>query len=152
MDLSKLTLGDKIIGGTAIGMIITLLFFPWHNIDFGFVSETRSGVQSPNSFWGILALLLTIAVLAVTFVRKATDTELPDAPQPWGMLTFFGTIGVAAMVLIKLISETDYLGFGAWLAILLAGGMVYGGFLGKDETDGASSPAAGGDGGNATPF
>ena len=35
MDFSKLTLGDKILGGTAIALVIDLLFFPWHSIDTG---------------------------------------------------------------------------------------------------------------------
>lgn len=154
MDLSKLTLGDKIIGGTAIGMIITLIFFPWHSVDLGaFGDYTRSGIESPNGFWGILALLVSIALLAVVIVRRLTDTELPAAPQPWGKLTFFGTIAVAVLVVFKLILETDALGFGAWLAVLLAAGMVYGGYLGRDEADTAPVSGQGlGDGGSATPF
>ena len=59
-----------------------------------------------------------------------------------GELTFYATIGVLVILLLKLIIETDYLGFGAYLAILLAGGMVYGAFLGKDEADDALPPAA----------
>ena len=150
MDLTKLTLSDKIVGGTAIAMILNLVLFPWHNIDFGFgASVTRTGLQSPNSLWGMLALLVSIALVAVIVVRKLTTTQLPDVPQPWGKLTFFATIAVAAFVFIKLIAEFDFLGFGAWLAVLLAGGMVYGGFLGKDEADDAAT--ATGQGGGATP-
>jgi hypothetical protein len=150
MDLSKLTLSDKIIGGTAIAMIINLVILPWHRISFFGVTETRSGIQSPNAFWGVLALLISLALVAVIVVRKLSAVELPAVPQPWGMLTFFATIAVAAFVGIKLISETDFLGFGAWLAVLLAGGMVYGGFLGKDEADDATT--ATGQGGGSTPF
>ncbi|MCB1031912.1 MAG: hypothetical protein KDA95_11275 [Acidimicrobiales bacterium] len=151
MDLSKLTLSDKIIGGTAIAMVINLLFLPWHKVSMFGISETRSGVQSPNSFWGLLALLLALALIAVIIVRKVTDVELPEVPLPWGQLTFFATIAVGALVLIKLISETDFLGFGAYLAVLLGGGMIYGGFLGKDDADSSTSLGSG-SGAPPTPF
>lgn len=151
MDLSKLTLGDKIIGGTAIVLIIDLLFLPWHSVKVGAgafsVDYTRTAIQSPGSFWGLIALLLTIAVLAVVIVRKLTTTQLPDAPRPWGELTFYATIAVLVLLLLKLVLKTDYLGFGSYFGILLAAGMVYGGFLGRTDADARSTG-----GGSSTPF
>ena len=151
MDFSKLTLGDKILGGTAIALVIDLVFLPWHSIDYIYGSINRTGIESPHGIWGFLALLVLFAIIGTTIVRRLTDTELPETPRPMGELTFFATIGVLVILLFKLILETDALGFGAYLAILLAGGMVYGAFLGKDETD--EHPSVGsGDGGAPTPF
>ena len=130
MDLDKLTLSDKIIAGTGIVLIIDLLFLPWHSVDIGFASFTRSGVESPNSFWGVLALLLTIAVVAVTLLRVfKPDTKLPDLPVSWDRAIFFGAAAVLVLLLLKLFLEMDSLGFGAWLGILLAAGLTYGGYL-----------------------
>lgn len=133
MDLSKLTLADKIIGATGILLLIDLLFLPWHDIDFGIASATRTGLESPNSFWGILAFLLTIAVLAALAITRFSSTKLPDLPVPLHRAIFFATVAVLVLLLIKLISETDYLGFGAWLGLLLAAGLTYGGFLKNQE-------------------
>ena len=130
MDLDKLTLSDKIIAGTGIVLIIDLLFLPWHSIDLGITTFTRSGVESPNSFWGVLALLLTIAVVAVTLLRVLKpETSLPDLPVSWDRAIFFAAAATLVLLLLKLVMEMDALGFGAWLGILLAAGMAYGGYL-----------------------
>jgi hypothetical protein len=146
VDLNKLTMGDKIVAGTGIGLFISLLFFPWHNIDFGFgASFSRSGVQSPNAIWGWLALLLAIALAGSILAEKLGGVSLPDLPVPWHDARFYGAIAVIALLLLKLLLEFDFLGFGAWLSILLGAGMAYGGFLIKQEgpaSTGAAPPSA----------
>lgn len=140
MDLNKLTVSDKIIGGTGIVLVITLLALLWHSVDTGFGDFTFTAIEERNAFLGILALLLAIAVTAATLVRAlAPDTKLPDLPLTWDKAIFFGTVGVAALVLIKLLAETDFLGFGAWLSVLLAAGMVYGGYLKFQADKGAAT-------------
>jgi len=146
VDLNKLTLGDKIVAGTGLVLIISLLFFPWHSVSFeGFeglgIEETytRTAVQSPNGFFGILALLLTIAIVGVVLAQKLGNVELPDLPIPWNDAKFFATIAVLVLLLLKLIVETSGLGWGCYLAILLTAGMVYGGFLIKQDANSAPS-------------
>lgn len=128
MDLNKLNLGDKIVAGTGIVLLISLLFFPWHDISFFGFSETRSAIQSPNGFWGIIALLLTIVVAGSVIASKLFDVALPDLPIPWPDAHFFGSIAVLAVLVLKLVLETEFLGWGAWLSLLLAAGMAFGGF------------------------
>lgn len=143
MDLTKLSLSDKIIGGAGIVLIIDLLFLPWHSIDLGPFggSVTRTAVEDPNPFWAILALLLAIAVVAVVAVRAfKPETKLPDLPVSWNQAIFFATAAIAVLLLLKLLIETSELGFGAFLGILLAGGMAYGGFL-KFQDDKKAAPA-----------
>jgi hypothetical protein len=130
MDLDKLTLSDKIIAGTGIVLIIDLLFLPWHSIDVGPFSASFTAIEERNAFLGVLALLLTIVIVAATLVRVfKPETKLPDLPVSWDRAIFFGTVAVLALLLLKLVLETDFLGFGAWLGILLAAGMAYGGYL-----------------------
>jgi hypothetical protein len=150
VDLNKLTLGDKIVAGTGLVLIISLLFFPWHSYSapgvefagesFGGGSWSASAIESPNGFWGILAMLLTIAIVGVVLATKLGDVQLPELPIPWNDAKFYATIAVLVLLLLKLVIETDVLGWGCYLAILLAAGMVYGGFLIKQ--DASSAPSA----------
>ena len=144
MDLSKMRTPDWILGGCALVLIIDLLFFPWHKVDldlgpFGGGSISRSAVESPNAFWGWLALLVALAVLVVVIIRRLTTAKLPELPISWTDATFYGAIAALALVLLKLIIETDSLGFGSYFAILLAAGMVYGGFAAKQADSAAPS-------------
>lgn len=140
MDLSKLTMGEKVVLGAGVVLLIDLLFLPWHNIDLGFVSVSRSAIESPNAFWGILAMLVTLAMVVVVVVSRFTTAKLPDLPVPWPQAMFIAGIVVAALLLLKLVVETDFLGFGAWLGVLLGGAMAYGGFLMRQEAAGAAPP------------
>ncbi|MDZ7679587.1 MAG: hypothetical protein U5K29_13685 [Acidimicrobiales bacterium] len=139
VDLNKLTMGDKIVGGTGIVLIIGLLFFPWHSVSAGPFSESFSALSTNNTFWAIIALLLTIAVVGVVLAEKLGNVDLPDLPIPWNDAKFYATIAVLALLLLKLITDTDFLGWGAWVNIILAAGMTYGGFLIKQEGASAGS-------------
>jgi hypothetical protein len=141
VDFSKMRVPDWILGGCALVLLIDLLFFPWHSVDLGpFGDYTRSGLESPNAFWGILAFIVALAVLAVVIVGRLTTAKLPEIPISWADATFYAAIATLVLLLIKLIAETDSLGFGAWLGILLAAGMVYGGFATKQAD--ASTPTS----------
>lgn len=141
MDFSKMRTPDWIMGGCGLVLIIDLLFFPWHKIDFGSFgggSVNRSAVESPNSGWGWLALLLTIAIVAVVVLRRLTTVQLPEIPVPYQDAAFFASIAVAAILLLKLVIETDFLGFGSYFGIILAGGMTYGAFAAR-QLDGSAA-------------
>jgi hypothetical protein len=148
VDLSKMRTPDWILGGCALVLIIDLLFLPWHKYDFdlgdlgpllggGSHSVKRTAIQSPDSFWGILALLLAIAVLAVVLIRRLSTAKLPELPISWTDATFYATIATLALLLLKLIIDTDNLGFGSYLGILLAAGAVYGAFATKQADQAA---------------
>jgi predicted membrane channel-forming protein YqfA (hemolysin III family) len=114
------------------------MFFPWHHISISFgglgsVSESYSALSTTNTFWAFLALLLTIAIVGVVIATRFTSAKIPDLPVPLNQAVFYASLAVLALLLIKLVSETDYLGFGAYLGILLAAGQAYGGFLKSKE-------------------
>lgn len=140
MDFGKLTQGEKIVLVAGGVLLIDLLFLPWYDIDLGLVSVSRSAIESPEAFWGVLAALVTAAMVAAVVVTRFTTATMPPLPVPLGQAMFVGGVTVAVLLLLKLLLETDFLGVGAWLGILLAGAVVYGGFLMRAESQGASPP------------
>ena len=151
MDFDKLSLGDRIAGGCGIVLFIGLLFLPWHSVDLGpFGSETWNALSGTNELWGFLALLLTVLVVAAIIITRLTSVELPELPISWNQAIFYDTIAVLVVLLLKLLLETDFLGWGAWVNLILAAGMTYGGFLIFQDKE--SAAAAGGGGSDPQPF
>ena len=134
MDLSRLSQGERIVLVAGVLLIIDLLFLPWHSIDLGGaakdlgVDTTQSGVQAPNGFYGVLALILTLVMVVQIVLDKLTAVALPNPPVPWAQVHMIAGILVAVMLVIKLIAETDFLGFGAYLGVILGLAVAYGGY------------------------
>ncbi len=144
MDLNKLTLGDKIVGGAGILLLLFMLVLDWHRAcastgipgggEFCVGIGPMSGDGEAIGILGILAFVVALAVVIATLVRKLTSTDLPDLPVSWGEAIFYGSVAVLALLVLKLLFKFDYIGFGAYLMILAAAGMAYGGFLVRGET------------------
>ncbi len=135
MDLKKLSLGARVMSIASVLLLFDLLFLPWHRISLGILgSVSRSAVQSPNGFLGILAALVTAAIVARIVVSEFTTVELPTLPVSWQRADLLAGATVAALVALKLVLETSFLSIGAWLAIPLAGALLYGGYLRSRET------------------
>ena len=132
MDLSRLTQGERIVLIAGVLLILDLLFAPWHKIDLGAtipgVDLSRSGVQSPHSGYGVIALLLTIVMVAQIVAAKIMSASLPDPPVPWSRVHLVAGVAVATMLLLKLVVETDFLGFGAYVGVALGLAVAYGAF------------------------
>jgi hypothetical protein len=137
MDLSRLTQGERIVLLAGVVLIVDLLFLPWHSIDLGVeipgLDTTRSGVQSPNGGYGVLALLLTIIMVAQIIAAKLAGANLPDPPVPWSQVHVIAGSTVAILLIIKLVRETDSLGFGAYLGVLLGIVLAYGAYAFRRE-------------------
>lgn len=141
MDFDKLTKGDKIVLGAGLLLVIDLLFLPWHKIALGgLLNVTRTGVQSPNSFYGVLALLLALVMVAQVVVSRLTSAQLPEMPLPWSRVHLIAGVAAFALLLIKLLVETNSLGFGSFLGLILAAALAFGGYVMTQE---ARRPAGG---------
>ena len=134
MDFNKLTKGDKIVMAAGLLLILDLLLFPWHKISMsGLLSVNRTGVQSPNAFYGVLALLLALVMVVQVGLSKLTTVALPEIPVPWAQVHLIASIATFALRLLKLVVETSFLGFGAFLGLVAAAALVFGGFTISQE-------------------
>lgn len=143
MDLDKLTLGEKIVLGAGAVLAIDLVALPWFDVSVGAgpysVSITRTAIESPKGFLGLLALLGVLAMIGQIVAAKFTSAKLPEVPMSWGKVHMIAGFVVLGLLVVKLVTDMDYLGFGAYLAILLAGAVAFGGFtISKDEPDTAA--------------
>ena len=135
MDLSKLSRGDRIVVVTGALLVIDLLFLPWHSIAVPFLgSVNRSGISSPNAFLGFLAALVAAAMVAQIIVSKFTSAKVPDLPVPWPRAHMLGGLVVVGLLLLKLVLQTSFLSFGAYLGILFAAALAFGGYTVDQES------------------
>lgn len=127
VDLDRLSTGEKTVAGSGIVLVVDLVFLPWQSIDLGISTLTRSAVESPNAVLGVLAVVLAVAAVAVTLLGPGeSESTRPDEPRRREGAAFLAAAGVLALLLAKLVAETESLGVGAWLGVLLATGMVAG--------------------------
>lgn len=144
--MSRVTTGDKLVVGAGVLLLIDLLFLPWHQV----FSFSVTATEAPGGWWGTLAALLTLGIVVATVVRRLTSVALPSLPRPIGEVNLGANAAVLAILILKLGLDLDYLGFGAYLGILLAGAMTAGAVLGREETD--EPPPVGSGGRTPQPF
>jgi hypothetical protein len=136
MDLSRLSRGDRIVVIAGALVVIDLLFLPWISISVPVIGTVVSytGISAPNGFLGFLAALAAAAMVAQILVSKFTTAKLPDLPVPWPRAHMLGGLVVLALLLLKLLLHTTLLGFGAYLGILFAAGLAFGGYTVDQES------------------
>ncbi|MDQ1517191.1 MAG: hypothetical protein QOE80_3021 [Actinomycetota bacterium] len=138
MDLKKLSLGQRIMSIAGVLLLLDVLILPWHRISIGAgvfgINVNRTGVQSPNGFFGLLIALVALAVVVRIGLSEFTSVELPALPVTWERADLIAGAAAAALVLLKLVLETSYLSIGAWLAVPLAGALAYGGYVRSQES------------------
>jgi hypothetical protein len=153
-DVSKMTTAAKIILGSGIVYLINL-FLPWQKVCVG--GGSYAGVTIPsicpsiNGTKGIgwVNLILVIVIIAMEImVIMGLDANLPmEAKQR--QVTGSGLVGLLLILtLLKvLLIDNDFLSWPAWLGIVLAAIMGYGGFMRFQESQsagGATPPSEGG--------
>ena len=123
MDISKLTLSDKIIAGSGILLFIAS-FLTWFSAsssvsgggdltDLGIDPADFSGsLGSVNGWdvgflWAGLPALLGLIAAAAVLLPKLSEVKLPELPIPWGQ-AFLGAGALAALlVILKLLIGED---------------------------------------------
>lgn len=144
MDISELTLGEKLVGGGAIVLLISL-FLPW----YGFSSSSIGGSFSQNislmsGSGGIAFLVLAACVVAVGAIvlRMLNIVDISDQGVPEATVVL-GAAGIGALLVIwKFLSmpsggysSGDFgsagygRGYGAYVAIVATVALVAGALM-----------------------
>jgi len=127
----KMSIGEKIIL-IAGPLLLIDSFLPWYDVDLGpFGSVTRSGWESPGALWSILAMLCGVVAAGLVAVTRFTAVKLPALPEGVSMARVYAGLGVAALlfVIVKWVNESDFLGFGFYLGVVLAIALAAGGVM-----------------------
>ena len=121
-------------------LLILLIFAPWHQFGSGPYGISSSALQAPNALLGIVALLTVVISLLISFAQVLGSDKLPESPQgkSWEEVVFIVNAILLASLLLKLILETSWLGWGAWGCIIAGAVHFYGAYIGKKS--GSTSP------------
>ena len=140
MDLSKLSRGDRIVVIAGALVVIDLLFLPWISVSVPFIGTVSyTGISAPNGFLGFLAALGAASMVAQVIVSRFTSATVPELPVPWPRAHMIGGLAVAGLLLLKLLLQTSFLGFGAYVGILVAAGLAFGGYTVNQESSRAGT-------------
>lgn len=107
MDLSKLSLGEKLV---AVGGIILFIgvFLPWYS-----VSSAYGGGSASTSLWttsqgiGILILLACIVGVGILVLRMFEVLDLNDQGVPESLVVLIAAAVAGVFVVIRVISIPD---------------------------------------------
>lgn len=121
-DMSKLSTASKILLGAGILYLIDL-FLPWQSLDLG----PLIGDVSENGIAGIgfLNLLLVIGLIAWEGMAIAgVDIKAPRALVSAGLAG-----GIVVFTILKIIVDNDFIAIFAWIGLILALAIGYGGWM-----------------------
>ena len=133
MYLGRLSDGEKIVVWAGAALLVDLFFFPWHKYPStllllgGGAGPTRTAIQTPNSLQGTIAFLVAVAMVAQVVMSRASASQRPNPT----LVKLQPVAGMAVLALLawKLAIDTAYLSVGAYLGLLLAAGVAYGGLV-----------------------
>jgi len=129
MDLSKLKLGQKIVLGAGILLIINL-FLPWWRVDFGF------GSASANAFDAFLAWFgsfLAIAAAVIIALKVFTSVKVNAGPLKAEHLAFALAALGFLFILIELFVDNEFMFVGIWIGLVASAVLAVGAFLAMKE-------------------
>ncbi len=122
MDLSKLTLGSKLVLGLGVVMLIDS-FLHWQQVSLGPISV---GVSMWHGL-GVLVGLLLLAILVWEGAQVA-GIKIAIGPLSSSMVTSALAALLVLFTLIKVLSN-DYVAVWAWIGLVLAAGIAVGAWL-----------------------
>jgi hypothetical protein len=138
-DMSKMSMGSKILLGSGV-LLLILSFFAWQEVcvaDLICVSENMW--SGSGSVFGLLGGLALVALIVWEGLQVA-GTDI-DTGQPASKISAYLGFAAAGLVILKFIfAVTNEPAFGAFIGLILALGVAYGAWMRFQEP--AAMPAA----------
>lgn len=126
MDLSKLKLGQKIVLGAGILLIINL-FLPWYRVSaFGF-SASANAFDSGFLAW--FGSICGIAAAVIIALKVFANMKINAGPLKAEHIALVLAALSLLFIFLRLVTETDALFVGVWIGLIAAIGLAYGCFL-----------------------
>jgi hypothetical protein len=122
MDLSKLTIGSKVVLGGGVLLLIDS-FLHWQEVSFGPVS---AGVSMWHG-WGVLVGLLLLVIL-VWEAAQIAGIKIALGPLSPSMVTAALSALLLLFALIKVLTNS-YVATWAWIGLVLSAGIATGAWL-----------------------
>ena len=134
MDFQKLDRHFQLMLPTGPILLIFLIFAPWHQFGSG-PYGSASALQAPNALLGVVALLAVVVSSLISFSQVLGSDKLPESPQgkSWEEVVFIVNAILFGSLILKLILETSWLGWGAWGCIIAGAIHFYGAYIGKQS-------------------
>jgi hypothetical protein len=122
MDLSRLTLGSKLVIGLGVLLLIDS-FLHWQEVSFG-------GFSAGVSMWhgvGIIIGLLLLAILALE-VAQIANANIALGPLSRSMVIAVLSALLVLLTLIKVLTNS-YVATWAWIGLVLSAGIAAGAWM-----------------------
>jgi hypothetical protein len=122
MNLSKLTIGSKLLLGAGVLLLVDS-FLHWQEVSFGPIS---AGVSMWHG-WGILVGLVLLAILAWE-VAQIAGIKIAVGPLSPSMVTTGLSALLVLFALLKVLTNS-YVAVWAWIGLVLSAGIAAGAWL-----------------------
>jgi hypothetical protein len=100
--LNQLSLGEKLVVGGGILMLLAS-FFGWWTASEGAFDYNSDGWSAPGSIWGVLAILISLILAGITLAVRLGNVQMPALPTnwTWGMVYGAGAALLGLFMLLK---------------------------------------------------
>ena len=106
-------------------------FLPWYEVDLILGTGSLDGWQEPGLVWSVSAVTFSV-LFAVLILKRSLDPEsLPKVARPlsWGLILACGGALPLVCVALKLLSDSDFVAYGFYVAFAAGALQAVGGIL-----------------------
>jgi hypothetical protein len=143
-DISKMSMGSKILAGGGI-LLLIFSFFAWQKVCVLDIACAKWSMWTGSgSIFGVLAGLALLALIAWEVMQVLGMADNIKTGQPVSKISAYLGFAVAALTILKFIfAMTESSAFGAYIGLILALAIAYGAWMRFQEPV-VTAPADGG--------